>query len=143
MQTIQIATFLLSIAVVLTSLGQAKSAEPEVIRLWPDVAPGSEDYPKQEKFDSRKPADGNGWVTGVSEPTLTVYQPHDSHHVGSGVVICPGGAYSGLSIEKEGFALAEWFAERGVVVGVLKYRHGGGPHQHPCLLYTSPSPRDS
>lgn len=44
------------------------------------------------------------------------------------VVICPGGAYSGLAMDYEGHDAARWFAGRGVAAAVLKYRmpHGVG-----------------
>lgn len=109
--------------------------EPLVIPLWEGVAPGSEGYTKVERFDPRKPDEGIGRVTNVSQPTLKIYLPAVEQRCGTGVVICPGGGYSGLAIEHEGYRLAQWFAERGVVAAVLKYRHGGGQHQHPIPLY--------
>lgn len=38
------------------------------------------------------------------------------------VLICPGGGYQVLAIEKEGHAVARWFNERGIHACVLKYR---------------------
>ncbi|MEM8946431.1 MAG: alpha/beta hydrolase [Planctomycetota bacterium] len=113
---------------------QSMATEASVIPLWPGIAPGSEDYTGKERFDSRAPAVGNGWLTGVSKPTLTVYLPPEDARVGTAVVVCPGGGYGGLSIEKEGSTMAKWFAQRGVAAAVLKYRHGGGLHQHPIPL---------
>lgn len=111
---------------------RANAAPAEELRLWQGTVPGSEGYDQQEVFDPREV--GNGWVTGVNLPTLTITHPSADNRSGTGVVICPGGGYGGLSIEKEGHALAAWFVERGVVAGVLKYRHGGGQHQHPVPL---------
>ncbi len=53
-------------------------------------------------------------------PTLTVFRP--DHPNGSAVVICPGGGYVHLAIDKEGYKFARWFNERGVTAFVLKYR---------------------
>lgn len=114
--------------------GHAAETNTEVINLWQGVAPGSESYAQEEKFDPRSRGEGIGWVTGVSVPTIKVFQPASEQRHGTGVVICPGGGYGGLAIEHEGYKLAEWFAERGVVAAVLKYRHGGGKHQQPIPL---------
>lgn len=38
------------------------------------------------------------------------------------VIICPGGAYEFLSIDYEGFNVAQWFQKRGISAFVLKYR---------------------
>jgi acetyl esterase/lipase len=46
-------------------------------------------------------------------------------------MICPGGGYAGLAIDKEGHALARWLCARGVAAAVLKYRHGVHPHPIP------------
>lgn len=101
----------------------------EELALWADIAPGSEGYKQDEVYEVRK--NGTRKVTGVSHPTLTVYLPNSEKRCGTGVVICPGGGYGGLAIDHEGHVLARWFCDRGVVAGVLKYRHGGGLHQQP------------
>jgi endo-1,4-beta-xylanase len=38
------------------------------------------------------------------------------------VIIAPGGGHEKLCVGHEGFALAEWFQERGIAAFVLKYR---------------------
>ncbi len=115
----------------------AAETQREEIPLWPGVAPGSEEFTGEEVHAKR---DGNiGWLTGVSRPTLTVYLPaaHEGptqESLSAGVVICPGGGYFGLAIDHEGHALAQWFCDRGIAAGVLKYRCGGGVHQNPVPL---------
>ncbi len=107
----------------------------EVIQLWQGPAPGSAGYEQVEKYDAREDRGKRiGWVKGVSKPTLTVYRPTSASNTGTGIVICPGGGYGGLAIDHEGHVFAEWFAQRGVVAAVLKYRHGGGQHQQPVPL---------
>ncbi len=106
---------------------------PEVIPLWPDGTPGSEDWPQQEQesylplpsdvpqsylplpFDSRI-------VRNIVQPTLTIYAPDPAIATGNAVVICPGGAFNFLSIELEGADVAHWLCERGIAACVLKYR---------------------
>jgi acetyl esterase/lipase len=109
--------------------------EPTVITLWDGVAPGSEQFTGEEQSEQR--SDGGRsdiWVTGVNKPTLTVVAPPEAERNGSAVVICPGGAYAGLSFDKEGLEIGQWFADMGITAFVLKYRHGGGVHQHPVPL---------
>jgi acetyl esterase/lipase len=61
-------------------------------------------------------------VTGVSRPTLTVYFPAKDHANGAAVIICPGGGYHCLLINREGRDVAKAFNEMGVTAFVLKYR---------------------
>jgi len=113
----------------------AAEAPVEEIPLWSGVAPGSEDYKGEEVYDVRKHRGKDiGWLTGVSRPTLTLYFPEPQKRTGAGIVICPGGGYKGMAIDHEGHVFAKWLCDRGVVAGVLKYRCGGGLHQHPVPL---------
>lgn len=113
----------------------AAAVETTVLKLWDGVAPGSEKYAGEEVIEEHGDATlSNTWITGVSEPTLTVVTPHTDKRNGTGIVICPGGGYGGLAFEKEGIEVGRWLAERGVTCFVLKYRHGGGEHQHPVPL---------
>ena len=49
------------------------------------------------------------------------------------VVICPGGGYGNLSMDKEGSQIAAWLNARGIAGFVLKYRLGPRYH-HPAPL---------
>jgi acetyl esterase/lipase len=49
------------------------------------------------------------------------------------MVICPGGAYGMLALEKEGFQVAEWLNTLGVSAFVLRYRLGPTYH-HPIQM---------
>jgi acetyl esterase/lipase len=62
------------------------------------------------------------------KPTLTVFLPLKPNATMTGVVVAPGGGYSHLSMEKEGFAVARWLNERGVAAFVLQYRLGPKYH---------------
>jgi hypothetical protein len=96
-------------------------AEEKGLRLYEGPAPGSEDW-KQTEQESRT----NLWQTrvvfNVVNPTLTVFQPEPGKANGTAVVICPGGAFFGLSIDSEGCDAARWLSARGVTCFVLKYR---------------------
>lgn len=66
--------------------------------------------------------EGSRLVRNVSEPTLTVFLPEASVAIGTGVVICPGGGFHLLMIDKEGTEVARWLTARGVAAFLLKYR---------------------
>ena len=55
-------------------------------------------------------------------PDLTVYLPPREQASSAAIVICPGGGYVRLAIDKEGHDIARWLASRGVAGIVLKYR---------------------
>jgi acetyl esterase/lipase len=64
----------------------------------------------------------NRVVQKITVPTLTVYHPAKVAHRGAALVVCPGGGYSYVAIDKEGHAIGRYFSERGITVAVLKYR---------------------
>jgi len=129
----QVITFIVTSSGMLWAASHSPLPAAEaVIPLWGEVAPGSEEYQGEEVYQPRN--GDNGWVTGVSEPTMTMHLPPVERRSGTGVLICPGGGYGCIAIDHEGHAVGKWLSERGVLAAVLKYRHGGGQHQHPVPL---------
>ncbi len=67
-----------------------------------------------------------------ADPTDTakirIYLPASGEATGRAVVICPGGGYSHLSMENEGYAWADFLNGLGIAAIVLKYRM---PHGNP------------
>lgn len=61
-------------------------------------------------------------VRNVSRATVTPFLPKRSEATGAAVIIAPGGGFRYLSIDSEGYEVAEWLAARGVAAFVLKYR---------------------
>lgn len=96
-------------------------AQTQVVRLYGGKAPGSESWTHSEQESTR-----NLWNTrvvfNVADPTLTVFQPDPAKANGTAVVICPGGAFFALSIDREGNDVARRLVEHGVTCFVLKYR---------------------
>ena len=90
--------------------------EPTKILLWPQGAPDA----KGDK-DSDK-------------PNLTLYLPADDKANGTAVIVCPGGGYGRLSMDKEGKAVAQWLNTLGVTALVLDYRHAGKGYHFPAPL---------
>jgi acetyl esterase/lipase len=64
----------------------------------------------------------NRVVQKVTVPTLTVYHPATRAHRGAALIVCAGGGYQYIAIDREGHAIARYFADRGITVAVLKYR---------------------
>jgi acetyl esterase/lipase len=65
---------------------------------------------------------GNLIVSKVTNPSLTPFIPSDGNKGKAAVIICPGGGYSNLHIQREGFKVAEAFSRQGIAAFVLKYR---------------------
>lgn len=97
---------------------------PEVVRIWPGPAPGTEGWKVVEEARPAPVPGGPppGYVTNVTVPTLTVFRPAPGKATGAAVIVCPGGAFQGLAFNHEGVMVAQWLAERGVTAFVLKYR---------------------
>lgn len=66
-------------------------------------------------------------------PTLTPFVVSEGRGVGTAVVVCPGGGYVHLAMDKEGYQIAQWLNSLGVTAFVLKYRLGPKYH-HPVEL---------
>src|SRR5580693_836465 len=64
-------------------------------------------------------------ISNVAQPTVTVYLPAKEKANGTGIVICPGGGYQHLAIDKEGHDIARWLNTIGIAGVVLKYRLPG------------------
>jgi len=97
------------------------------IPIWPGVAPGSAGSRLKEEYRDREVTDGTNTtldrsVRGVTRPTLTVYLPTPRNATGAAVIICPGGGFSHLAIDKEGHDVARWLQSHGIAGVVLKYR---------------------
>src|SRR5215470_12538006 len=100
-----------------------RDTEPDaVISLWPDGAPGGGNVSVTEEVVERPNDLGlrDRIVRGVRTPTLSLFRPPRAD--GSALLIVPGGGYRHVVIDKEGFETARWFAGRGVMAYVLRYR---------------------
>lgn len=95
-------------------------SRPMEMSLYPgNKIPGNMPGPDEEKSEA------NGGILRVSKiktPTLTAYLPPADKANGAAVIICPGGGYSIVAIDHEGFKVAEKFNKMGVAAFVLKYR---------------------
>jgi acetyl esterase/lipase len=92
------------------------------MNLWPAISLPK--LPEEEKITERSkdPAKPDRGISFVSNPTITIYLPEKQSAPTPAVVICPGGGYHGLAIDKEGHDVARWLNSIGVAGIVLKYR---------------------
>ena len=119
----------LAIKLLLCALGAwcVSTASAGEIRLWPGTAPGDTAEIGPEK-DTTKPTDGK--IAGkpvirlgnVGTPTIRVYLAAKEKQTGTGVLVCPGGAYQILAMDLEGTEVCEWLNSIGVTAVLLKYR---------------------
>jgi len=101
------------------------SEKPLIVPVWSGAVPGKLADVEEEKTT-------NGSVVNVSIPMMYAYPLPDAQPAPAGVIICPGGGYSHLAIEKEGYAVARWLNTLGIAAIVLKYRFS--PYHHPIPL---------
>jgi endo-1,4-beta-xylanase len=107
--------------IAVASVTTAATADPEVIHIWPNGAPGSEGKTADEVTRIAQP-NGDRVVSGVHKPSVTVYLPAAGTRSGASVVIAPGGGHRELWTDHEGHNVAKWLSEHGVAAFVLKYR---------------------
>ncbi len=82
-------------------------------------------YPKKEEVigeEHIRDQGGNLIVGKITNPSITVFTPFGENAGKAAVIICPGGGYSNLHIQREGFRIAKAFNEKGIAAFVLKYR---------------------
>lgn len=93
----------------------------EKIYLWPGEIPGMKGE-KHEPVIAPDKGDRVIRIAEVSNPSLEVFRPERAKHNGAGIIVCPGGGYHHLAVDKEGYEVAKWLAEMGYTAFVLQYR---------------------
>lgn len=89
----------------------------KIIKHWNNKkAPHSNEITKDE-FRTKA-----GHISNVSQTVFYLYKADAEKATGQAVVILPGGGYRNVCIEREGFAIAEYFKSIGVTALVVKYR---------------------
>ena len=88
--------------------------------LYSGNIPNSKTNENLDKIDRRQ--NGDDFISNTSIPTLTSFFPSAGTESGTAVIICPGGGYGGVAINKEGYMVAKEFQKMGVAAFVLKYR---------------------
>jgi acetyl esterase/lipase len=98
----------------------------ENLPLWSSEPPGAPSIlPREEVIFRTNPFNLTDRAAhNVARPLLGVFKPTNPN--GAAILIIPGGGYSWVVMDKEGYEGAQYFAARGFVVYVLRYRL---PHQ--------------
>jgi acetyl esterase/lipase len=90
--------------------------EPDAIPLYPQ-AMGSDSTEVWDKIYF-----GFRVVRNVTRPTLTPVLPAAGKGTGAAVIVVPGGGFTMLQMDIEGWTIAHWLADHGIAAFVLKYR---------------------
>lgn len=118
----KIAFLCLVLNMCLASVADAQTARTFDIDLWQDGLPntnGRDNIPE----DLSK---------SVYTPSIRVFLPDSAKATGRAVVACPGGGYSHLALDNEGYKWAPFFNEKGIALIVLKYRMPFGHKEVPA-----------
>jgi len=110
-------TLLFLSALAITSFVHAQT----IIDVWPEgQMPGQ--GAKEPESEIQK-SDGFHRITNISHPTLTFFQATRADGTPAPVmIVCPGGGYSYVVVDKEGSEIAAWLNTRSISALVLKYR---------------------
>jgi len=115
-----------ALAAALPAVAKAQAVAPpdptEVIRLWPQGAPGGQGVTVTPVVPERStdPAYRDRYAQYTTDPIMTVMRPDKPN--GSAMLLIPGGGYRWAVLDKEGFDVARVFAASGTTCFVLRYR---------------------
>ena len=94
----------------------ATPSQPNAIELGTGPLPGAKNPEVwHQQYGSR-------FARNVMVATLTPFLPDPAKASGAAVVVAPGGGFTTLSMENEGWNVARALADKGVAAFVLKYR---------------------
>lgn len=94
------------------------------------VPPGSEKWTWHEQsIQSPGSAVPNRMVRNVVIPTVTMFKPSAGTANGTAMIVAPGGAFTFLMVDYEGYDMARWLAGHGVTAFVLRYRVAHSPER--------------
>lgn len=77
---------------------------------------------------------GTHAVRNVATPTLEPFLPDPAKATGAAVIVAPGGGFTTLEMDNEGYPVARWLADHGIAAFVLKYRLMQTPRDHQAFL---------
>ena len=122
---------LFALSSILSPAAIAQADDPVIkdLKIYPGKAPGEPTLKAGEKL---KETTRGGFCFNIHEPTVDVYHAKGENRTKAAVVICPGGAYSGLAPGVEGFPTARWLQANGITAVLLYYRCK--PYRHPVPM---------
>jgi acetyl esterase/lipase len=105
-----------ALIIILLSFVATIANAQKIMPLYTGLPPGGIAGPDEEIMDK----ENNRGQTSV--PTLTAFIPPKEKATGTAVLVCPGGGYGAVVLQKEGLNIAEFFLKQGIAAFVLKYR---------------------
>ncbi len=119
----KLTTFLFLLSMVAGLSAQTFSGTEDEILIWNGPGPGSEALTIEQNIINRTVAGeclDNRAVEDVVETSIVPFISENPS--GAAVVICPGGGYSRVVMDKEGSDIAMWLNEIGISAFIVKYR---------------------
>jgi acetyl esterase/lipase len=99
------------------------------IPLYGKETPGKPSDEAEMRFFGRETV-----LRNVTYPTLTPVFPAPGKANGTAVIVAPGGGFSILAMQNEGWRVAQALADRGVTAFVLKYRLNPTPRDDQAFM---------
>ncbi|MES2988692.1 MAG: alpha/beta hydrolase [Pseudomonadota bacterium] len=95
------------------------------LKLWPGEAPGLTNRALDDHIweRSKDPAFPDRAMDRIRNPRLDIFRAKKPQ--GAAMLVIPGGGYQRVVLDKEGYELGPWLAERGITAFVLFYRLPG------------------
>jgi acetyl esterase/lipase len=117
-------------AATLSAEAQEKSRTPyyedEKIVIWDNEKAPHSNGLTGEAYDSKPYR-----LVNTTKAIMYIYHADKAKATGQSVVICPGGGYAKLSMDQEGYMMAQWLAKSGITGIVLEYRLPNGHKEVP------------
>lgn len=90
------------------------------LSLWNSQVPGITNKKEEEILPSR--GDGVIRITNINHPEIIVAPAKTGKTANPAVLVCPGGGYKYVTLNKEGTEVAKWLNSIGITAIILKYR---------------------
>jgi len=110
----------IALLIVLLFSLQTVFSQTDSVYIWPKEVPG--------EIKPKAPPVIKGWEDGgtrhieITNPLLAIFKPEPKKKNNKAIIVCPGGGYTHLAVEKEGNAIARFLSGVGYTVFVLHYR---------------------
>lgn len=120
MKRVALAFFVLASGSILSA-----QPSPEMMKAVPVAAPTSASIPlnpNQPDTEQWEQYFGQTMVRNVTRPAIYPVLPDSKHANGKAVIVVPGGGYQFVSMDSEGFRVANRLAGAGYTAFILKYR---------------------
>ena len=121
-----IMALLVATSVVAKEQKAVKYAQDETIVLWDNSKAPHSNGLEGEAYEKQPFR-----LVNTTKAILYVYNADPAKATGQAVVICPGGGYEKLSMDQEGYLMAQWLAKNGIAAFVLEYRLPNGHKEVP------------